>query len=219
MKRNQRATRNPRTRPAALPRPLAFADFSSSGSSLGPEWKDITTNVNISFVVNTGQIIPLNTLVQGTDGKSRVGRKIVIERIDHDMYAYGNLGVPSSSKYALVLDRQPNGILPAWNDIWVQSTPSTLVSTANLDRFHILREWNLSGNGISAGNSNSMWLTQHDQFFQPRQYRKRIPVSFNNGNAGTVADISSNAIYFVALADATGGFVCIGQFRIWFSDA
>lgn len=171
-----------------------------------------------AIVVSTTPIVTLlNGLSQGTTASTRIGRQILMKSIE----LRGHFQADSATTFtpvrcACVLDRQPNGAAPAFTDIYDAATPTALRNISNKKRFKVLFDSGVlavTGNS-SAPNDNSLIPYEH--------YRKiKIPVQYNSGNAGTVADIATNSLFMVfiggtASGTADAGFT--GSLRVRYED-
>lgn len=157
-----------------------------------------------------------NAVVQGTDSITRIGRKIMMTslqlRYDCNV-SLAATGVPPAGLQAgdirllVVYDSQTNGAAPIYSDI-LQATTTGSAFTApmnlnNRERFKVIFDKirHLDPQGPA---SQSFKL-----------YKKcRLPVIFNSGNAGTVADIQTGGVFLMTIstvqataAAANGGFL------------
>lgn len=129
----------------------------------------------------------LNGLTLGTGASNRIGREIMMRELDFYVS-------PTASRFMIVYDRQSNGGAPSSTDLTQDSTDlQSPWSFTNRDRFDIL------------------WDSQWDR--TPEQaiisYQKGLPIGlctyYNSGNAGTVADITSGALYLAIWSQGAAG--------------
>lgn len=175
-----------------------------------------TTFTNV--VVSTTAILTLvNGLTQGTTASTRVGRQILMKSVE----IKGHFVADSTTSITpvrcmLVLDHQPNGAAPAFTDIYDTAVPSSLRNISNKKRFKVLFDSGIiaiTGN-TSSSNENTLVPYEH--------YRKlKVPVQYNSGNAGTIADIATNSLYMCFIggtASGTADAAFTGQLRIRYED-
>jgi len=137
-------------------------------------FKDVATNG--SFVAQWSAPLLINGLVPGTDASQRVGRQIEIKRI------LMRFVTQSACRYVLVLDAQANGATPAITDIFQSDSYESEINFNYRDRFHVIYDVCLPIYG--------------DAHFE-EQLDIAIDTFYNAGNAGTVADIATGALYFL----------------------
>lgn len=189
-------------------------NFSHSNAGVG-ELKNIDTNPTFpAFGVGTGTLTLLNGVSQGTTATTRLGRRITLK----SLYLRGFVGMGATSTgYApirciIVYDKQANGAAPAATDVLLTNTLSSPNNLSNSRRFVTLVDY-IIPNGIG---------TSGPQGQQIQVYKKlNHPVEFNNGSAGTVADIQTGSVYALfylsttlAVASAVSDITC----RIRFAD-
>lgn len=200
----------------------------------GPERKFLDLNNNLQLATlaqaagSGGQsgavtIGLLNPLIQGTDSTTRIGRKILMKsiQIKLDMALQNaGAGVPDAGRdagtvrFMVVYDSQTNGAALAATDVLVVTGGSAVVAPMNLnnrERFKII--W----------DKNRIIDPQGPAQIFFKLYKKcTLPMIFNGGNAGTVADIQTGSIYFlmVTSSQATAVGTMLGQIysRIRFID-
>lgn len=113
-----------------------------------------------------------------------------------------------------VYDSQANGAAPVATDVLANNTIDSVVTPMNLnnrERFKIIFDKYLT---IDPQGPQSATLKVYKKF--------SLPVIFNSGNAGTIADIQTGSIYVfgATTVQATGaGFVNVNHYaRIRFLD-
>lgn len=164
---------------------------------------------------NAGTTHLLNGISPGTGFNERVGRKFVIKSIQlrlHLSYrymgdtsmAYG--AVPAGIlRVVLVWDKQPNGVTPAITDIFVTNNAQSMTNLDNRNRFNILMDKVYSTPNMAQGETNA--VDDHCISLGGtvcKKYKKCNLTTINNaGAAGTVADITTGALWLVLLSDAT----------------
>lgn len=184
---------------------------------------DIAVTQTQFNAVQTCQL--LNGLVPGTGEHNRLGRKITMKsvKITASIVCPAAGAAPAAFdllRYAIVYDRQSNGALPAFGDIFsdTNNAGGATVGTwssrneSNRDRFLILRDKPLKMEKMIGGGGVSLSYYQaviNEPLGVWRDYirLKGLETHFNTGTAGTVADITSGALLLVvqginAAADA-----------------
>lgn len=128
----------------------------------------------------------LNGLVPGTGASNRIGREIYLDYIQWYVSQ-------TALRWMFVYDKQPNGVTPASNALTEDSTDQRSPHNfSNRERFDIL--W------------DSQFDTTPEQ--APIVQRKAFPVCrttyYNSGSAGTVADITTGALYLAIWSAGAG---------------
>lgn len=163
----------------------------------------------------TSAILLLNGVARGDDISERTGRQIRMQYLEYRLacLSTATTGVDQFQRFIIVLDKQPNAAALATTDVLVSATYAANYNNDNRERFVVLADktfyLNASGEPGSA------------KWFNGRINLKGMKVQFNNGDAGTIADITTNSIYLIALgsiaAGATAGTIG-GRTRLRFTD-
>ncbi len=177
-------------------------------------YTDVAEDMNI-----TGNVDCINTVVQqATDTvTSRAGQRISMTSIMVRFHiTTDDSAVGRTYKVALVYDRQPNGVIAEYGDIYnLQGVD--LIKPLNpraiglyTRRFTVLKEKMLSTDAKRNATSMHTWYV-----------KKNLNTHFFSTNSQTIADISSGAVYMVYCAsDAETSFPKIRYFtRIRFTDS
>lgn len=178
------------------------------------EFKSIYT-APASYASNTGTVVQLiNGLTQGAGIGQRIGQEILMRSVQLNAVsvATAGTGTDQRARILLVYDRQANGGAPAMTDVLESASEVAMRNLQNRKRFKILMDKCIHLNATGESDSEITW----------RFYRKlRHPVTFNAGNAGTVADIATGSMYLMFYgsngAGATAGS-CLLSARIRFTD-
>lgn len=166
------------------------------------EWKYLDTTQSVTASVSAGALTLLNGCQQGDGPSNREGTQIFIKSIQIRIRTEFNALDASAGpmRFVVVQDKQPNGAAPTVSNIYQTSSLLAIDALRNLDgrkRFKILadRSYVMSQNG-TPGFVDDIYL------------KRPITVQYNSGNAGTVADISTNSIYVLIASDqaANGPF-------------
>lgn len=160
----------------------------------------------------TGTVLLLNGTVPGTNEFNRIGRKITMKaiRLRFGLFpAAPAAGQNEALRILLVYDRQSNGAAPAWADvIQSQDAAGTTSSTAwdhrnesNRDRFVVLRDWHFKATGAAGIFANSLDGTEFtkDSTYDVYVRLKGLETHYNTGTAGTIADITTGALFMMSL--------------------
>lgn len=205
----------------------------------------LTETPDVTDATNQGWNLQLlNGCVQGTTLYQRVGQKIVMKKLVAKLIISGCLDAnagqannPGMVRVMFVYDAQPNGtVLTAANlAAAVLKTNTTICALQNLDnreRFRILGDkfyYIGAADYISSGSIISQ-NTGSEQFMKLcKKFKAKVDLDtcYNAGNAGSIADIQSGALYLLCgvgggfNTDGTGkkAFVVAGQCRVRFYDS
>lgn len=204
---------------AALARPTglgATRGFRPVGRRTVGERKVIDVGVTTAQVNTTGAITLLNGSTQGTDYTNRIGRKIVVKSLyirgamlneqANNQLTTGTQGA-QAGRMIVFVDMQPNGATPAVTDLLVSASPYSQLNLNNRDRFKIIKDkmyffdpyvYTTTATQASAALTN--------QIKQIKCYKNmNLETIYNSGNAGTIGDIQSGALYLLFIGSATSG--------------
>jgi len=121
-------------------------------------------------------------------------------------------GIDQWHRYLVVYDRQTNGAALTFANVISALDVSAPRNLENRRRFTILmdRKFHLNASGEAGSQRLVQWYR-----------RLRHPVTYNNGDAGTVADITTGSLYLISYgrvaAGATAGS-CYGTVRVRYED-
>lgn len=181
----------------------------------------LDTTINGAYD-NGSSVILVNGMVQGTTASTRLGRKISVKSVQlrHTVTA-GTAGGTGNAKWALVYDRQTNGVAPTWQDVYDNSTALGSNSTqamrnmSNAERFTVLHEefFDITGNATVPTDDTQRTFSY---------FRKcNLVTQYNAGVAGSVADIVSGGLFFMVCGSNAAGTAApssSGFLRIRFLD-
>lgn len=206
--------------PAPVPVALVptYRGYNPQAFSRG-EWKYLDIALTQDYN-STMSLTLLNGLVPGTGASQRVGMKIIMKSIEMraNLKTTDAAGVEQFIRAFLILDKQANGAAPAAiTDILNAASVNGLRQLTNRKRFKILydKEIAFGSKVVSTGSPTSRILKLYMKFKKP------IIVDYNSGVAGTIADITTNALYWVTYGtEAAGGTDVEGrhQFRLRYTD-
>lgn len=177
------------------------------------EFKSVDTTIAVNSDT-TGAIVLLNGIARGDDINERTGRQVTLRSVQLSLTfgVVSGTGIDQYQRYMVVLDHQPNGAALAITDVLDGVTVTHQRNLNNRKRFTVLMDKHYSLN--ASAESGSRRVSQ--------MYRRlNTVVDFNGGDAGTIADITTNSVYFISIgsvaAGATAGSV-IGTARIRYTD-
>jgi len=107
----------------------------------------------------------------------------------------------------IVVDSQPNGTVFAITDLLNTADPASQLNLNNRDRFNIIcdKEWAFDPYLVDATATQS-FASASKQIYTIKKFKKlNIETIFNAGNAGTIADMNSGALYMVWIGSIASG--------------
>lgn len=152
----------------------------------------------------TGAIALLNGVPRGDDIEERTGRQITMRSlelcVEFRNAPPGSTPVPTLIRAMIVYDKQPNGTaLTTAQVLNVVGTLNAAISPRNLEyrsRFQVIRD--------TRSTLPSAELTDYRD--GPKYFKyygtMNLPVTYNSGDAGTVADITTGSLYLIVISDA-----------------
>jgi len=171
-----------------------------SGAGLELKFQDIQ---GFGQMDTTAGIQLINGTQQGIGRSQRIGGRIQMRSIECKGVFYTGVGTTIAfGRWAIVYDKQPNGALPAFTDIYeTVGDTTTLREITNKPRFWVLHD---SDSLCFAGSSATY---QTDTACQAQNWYKRVnlPVQYNISNSGTITDITSGALYLVYWGNQLAG--------------
>lgn len=174
------------------------------------EAKENLDDFNTTFNAAQTAVVLLNGVAEGTDYNQRIGRSMTHKYVEvsigmHSIGATTNTAYPGDYGFwAIVLDRQPNGALAVFGDIFDGANGlAHRVTSKNQDRFLIIarEEWAVGGNftPVAATIGASGAVPYHMRRFVDlsKLKNKDRSTKFQNTSNG-IADIDEGALLFVA---------------------
>lgn len=158
----------------------------------------VVTQSNAAGTANytaVGTFTLLNGLAPGVTETTRVGRKICITRIYHSSGLFIDLaGSSGIGRWMLVYDRAPNGTTPTTATLLESTTCLTqpMINHDNAWRFQVLAQDQFVLDGDSV---NTRQTTVDIQDLD-------LTTIYNAGVAGTIADISTGALWLFRCCDS-----------------
>jgi len=169
------------------------------------ELKSIDIGGSSSEIDNAGVYILLNGLSMGTGMADRTGRILYMKSMEIRGFWTGGSAQAAGRgicRMILIYDRQTNAAEPALDDVIYPAEVEGLRNLANRARFKIIKDetWQVCRS------------TQTDEIFDqaPFHWYVQLPKNcqktvYNAGDAGTVADIETGALYLYLITDTPAG--------------
>ena len=169
------------------------------------EVKDCLTYASTALqqgtVVGTASTVSLiNAVATGTDVSNRIGRKVTHRNCTMKVLVTQGTGCTNGDTgfWAVVLDRQPNGALAAFSDIFDTTNSPTLgLAEKNTrlyqDRFKVLamEPWVIGP--LGQGDPY-----RKDRFIDMSKLKSNDATANYNGTGATISDLNNGALLFVA---------------------
>lgn len=164
----------------------------------GQEVKNIYENDQYSLALvdtnswDAGDACVLNGCVQGNQTGQRCGKYTKpIDLMIRFSIKCSTETSPTAFRAVIIYDRDPQGAFPSPTDIWVSDLTHSPLNREFGTRFKVLMDRSYTiGTGNGVGNQNMIF----DKVYL--NLRKLPKTNYGAGNAGTIADINSGALYF-----------------------
>jgi len=159
----------------------------------------------------TGSISLLAIPVLGSDMNQRIGRKIHMRSLyirgtlQRESYAAGNHPA-CLCRLIVVYDKQPNGAAPIMTDILNAADSVAHLNLNNRDRFQIIKDkqWSLDAWSLNETVGQFMGLSGRCAY-PVKIYKKLNLETIYNASAGSIADITSGALWLVTIGNTADG--------------
>lgn len=182
-------------------------------------------------VHNGGVFSLLACPMLGTDFTARIGRKITLKSVYVRGMAQSQVGTTDAAtnssaqqlRMILFIDFQPNGAAPATTDLLRTAAPASQLQLNNRDRFKILSDKIFIVDPyMFSSTAGSTFATACNQAKNVKVYKKiNQEVIFNSTNGGTIADITSGALYMFWIGTVASGAndsIFVGSTRVRYVD-
>lgn len=201
-----------------------YGRFRGSGGEL--KFHDV--GLSATSIATGGVFIPaandLTVIAQGTGESERIGRKIVIKKIQlryrttfNGVSGGSGPEAPETLRIMLVQDKQTNGSLWTTGQLMEDTTPYAFRNLANSGRFNVLMEKTLSldaGSGMGNGTSNDV---NGKSWFHSWSKICNIPIEYDS-TTGAITEHRTNSLRMIVFAE-TGTQVSLeGVCRLRYSD-
>lgn len=192
------------------------------------ELKFNDTTLANTAITSTGVILHSSVCCPqlGTENYQRIGKKINIRSI----HMRGNVIQPSQTdlttmstniRVIVYLDKQCNAAALTVGHVLHLTDSDSFRALEFVDRVQVLYDedytFSKQAMGVLSGPTYSSPESQCQ--LKPLNKKVNIPVYFNSTNGGTVADVVSNNIGILVIADVATNAYLDGFFRIRFSDS
>lgn len=162
----------------------------------------------------TGSIALINGIVPGVGFYQRIGRAVLLKKIRLNVTstATTTTGIDQYQRLLVVLDHQSNAAALAITDVLTSANTIAFPNLINQKRFKILLDERFLLNAAAEPNSTRIWSFDK---------KVNVVVQFNEGTAGTVADIVTNSLYIISIGSVGAGATAgtqIYQSRVSFVD-
>ncbi len=171
------------------------------------ERKIIDTQLTAQVSNTTPSLVELTNLAQGLTDTTRIGNKIMLSGLQFRYLAKDT--VQNSVRVMIVQDKQTNGAIFAAADVLADVTAiDNVASLRNRDeslRFRVLYD-----------RVHLISLTGKDSVYVSKFIKLNVPVKYD-GNAGTIADITSNSLAILHVSEVASSNIT-GFWRVFFTD-
>lgn len=191
-------------RPFKRPRQQSFAKQIGAVGSFSPEKKNQdVTGAPASVGTAWSALTLLNPIVQGTGVNGRIGRRLNMVAF-HIRATVTTSSAAGNARWMVVYDHAPNGALPAITDILVVDNINSPTNLNNNDRFMILHDELINAPGFSTQIIATKWF---------RKFPQGLQSIWTNAATGTIADITSGAVYVMCVGSAATTFTFYSRIR------
>ncbi len=171
------------------------------------------------------ELANLNIIPQNNTESGRIGRKVVLTRVD----IKGIMTLPSTATIAnststvrllLVCDKQTNGAAFVATDIWDTDVIGSFNNLANSTRFRVLKSklFEFKAYGVSHTTGDVVLTTEDEQAFA-FNVNLNLPIEFDNSLAtGVVSTQRSNSLWLVSQSSTGVVTMTEATARIRFKD-
>jgi len=165
------------------------------------EFKSVDAGATVD-VDTTGTLTLLNGIARGDEINERNGREVTMRSIEFhgDIYPTVTTGTACQGRVLIVYDRQANAAALTVAQVLNAVSTTAPRNLENRRRFKILMDRRLTLPNSSAAAAGS---EEHKQINYYR--RLRHPITFNNGDAGTIADITTGSLYVITVGSNVKG--------------
>lgn len=170
----------------------------SSYRSVG-ELKNVdVTAVNMpALAATTGTVTLLNGMVPGVDPNQRVGRRTIMRNLylRLTLVTAATTTLSGLYRFLVVYDKQPNAAALTAALVLEQNELEGQHNLGNSRRFKIL---------VDKTKLIASTGTPQSILFEVKK-KMNLPIEFNAGIAGTIADITTGSLYLIVFATGTHG--------------
>jgi len=224
----------------ALPRQIIQYQQTHSGGEV--KSIDVINPTNAAaqaqFTLNsTPQITALNLLSAGSSMFNRLGRKVSLKSVHlQGFFNWSNASMPGGqfARLIIVYDKQPNGALPVFSDIFkdqdastgadhATTQPTSGVNLSNRDRFEIIadRRFFLPAQATIAGDVSTSATVDpmHCEIFHKLKNRETHYKA--DSTVPVIGDIATGSLLFVTVGNIASGseaWALLASIRVRYTD-
>ncbi len=194
----------------------------------GSESKFFDTDVDaiLGTITATMELANLNIIVQGNTESNRIGRKVVLKRVD----CKGIMTLPAATDAAntsevvrllLVCDKQTNGAAFAATDIWETDSYRSFNNLANSSRFRVLQSKTYTFNATAGSGRGTTDTLSYGEVVIPWKMgvNLNLPIEFDNSaTTGAVTTQRSNSLWIVSQSTTGTVVMSVSNARVRFMD-
>jgi hypothetical protein len=194
------------------------------------ETKVVDLTPNSYQLTSTAGVLSMNSIASGSDVYQRVGRQISMTSVHVRAYLQdsGNVQNNEQIRYAIVYDRQPDGIAPVWADVFQDvdnagtgTSDSWAFTNVNYwNRFKVLAEGLVSPQGLGGGSYAPSIINDQQQKIIFDRYVK-LPNLVARFISAAAAVPTTGGIFFMfkgLYAAMTNPYVIAVQGRLCYKD-
>jgi len=175
---------------------------------------DTTLSTASNRCDTTGDVTLISGIARGDDINERTGRKVTLKSIELHLYAKvtAGTGVDQTQRFLVVYDKQANATALTITDVLVSASTMALQNLDNRNRFRILYDQVFHLNATAESDSAKTLVLKK---------AINLPMTFNSGDAGTIADITTGSVYFLCMGSEARGNTAgdmQGRVRIRYAD-
>jgi len=186
----------PRKKPKWIVKPNSRARINTAVFAANPTRKVEIKALDNNFgggISALGQVVLLNGMAIGDATNEREGKAIQSQFWRYNFNVLNNTNVVGETyDIYLVFDKQPNGILATFSDIFTNTTVPTNPRQDTKQRYVVVKEWH----GVC---SNQTLTTQAVCENPTKNFSGTIPmkkITMFTGTGSTIASVNQGALYF-----------------------
>lgn len=177
--------------------------------------KKVSDIATATYQVNTtGSFTLLHIPTQGTDYTNRIGRKTMMKSVyirgrvqleDAGTLAAVVNSYAQQGRFILFLDLQPNGAVPVVTDLLNTADPASQLNLNNRDRFKIIKDKCFVFDPIAVSTVTTPAGFLNRTVYNFKVFKKCSIETIFSTNGGTIADITTGALYMFWIGSQAGG--------------
>ncbi len=192
------------------------------------ETKFLDTDLDAVFgtIATTMESANLNIIAQGSTESQRIGRKVVLTRVD----CKGIMTLPAATadtntseivRLLLVCDKQTNGAAFIGTDIWETDNYRSFNNLANSKRFRVLQSKTFVMNATAgSGRGSTDTLSFAESVYEWKMgVNLNLPIEYDNSaTTGAVTTQRSTSLWLVSQATTGLAIMSVSNARVRFAD-